>query len=174
MINVRHNIEPYVGLGPLRLGMMPDEVAKFDNVFGAVQRQDFQSLTNTTNEIRTHYSPFCVYKNNQLWVIDTNLISRPFDLFLDQLDLYGMEPQDTLKALEIKNGGALANFAFVMFDKLGLVLRDFYKIHNKTYSTNEADRQICVYSRDAISEITRVDPKYEHLPYIKFETVSFR
>lgn len=171
---MRHIIDPYVGLGPLRFGMTPDEVAQFDNVFGQVQRDRFQAETGVRTELRTHYSPYCQYKNNRLWAIDTNLISRPFSLVLDNIDIYAIEPRDALKALEIKNGGAQVNFAYVYFNKLGLVLRDFYEITKKTYSNKEKDRQVGIYSREAAAEFVKVDPKYENLPYIKFEAVSFR
>jgi len=175
----RWNITPFVGVGPLKLGMSMSDVAKFNDaigeptpepgfgdIFSAVIAQQpsaaetFEKLginVNAFNGVAPETRAYLKidYYGGKLGTID--LFARgEFRVFLDNIDLFNTDSLLLLQQPEKKNGGAAkAGLGMVYFDKLGLTLGDYYSIEHNTFhdvnSTGQDDRDVCIDSQEAIA-----------------------
>jgi len=177
----RWNITPFVGVGPLKLGMSMSEVAKFNDtigeptiepslgdMFSAViaerpgAAETFDKLginaspsDEPTSETRTDTYLKTEYYGGKLGTI--NLFAEgEFQVFLDNIDLFNTDSLLLLQQLEKKNGGvARTGLGMVYFDKLGLTLGDYYSVKHNTFhdvnSTGQDDRNLSIHSQEAIA-----------------------
>ena len=157
---LRWEIQPHVGLGPVRLGMAQAEIAGFDTDAGApiLVEEDFGFVI----EHRPHYTPKCEYQDGKLVDIDTHANDK-IDVVIDGIDVFATSPRALLAHLAEKNGGVALSHGAVVFAKLGIVTGGFWI--NKEYrywdpvSGEQDDRTLAIFDKDAfvrsIADITQ-------------------
>lgn len=164
---MRWEIKPFVGLGPIRFGMTPQEVGGFDNVIGTV-RKTYSGYDGSWNERRAISMPNFGYVNNQLIFIGTAWPMK--DVFWNGLEVYQSDPKSVLQALERANCGAKIIFGVVTFDHLGIEVSGFYlEKENKFYdpaSGEQDDRGLSILERNKYND--SASKHAEHLRPISF------
>ena len=115
-------ITPLVGLGPLKFGMSPKEVARIEGL-GPVT-DSHTAYDNSLNEFRTMDVPVCNYVDGLLAAVDTNHLVE--NVKLDGIDVYQTSPERLVKMLERLNRGAKIGLGSILFNEIGINISGFY------------------------------------------------
>lgn len=126
---MRWQIEPLVGLGPLKLGMSRRQIGAILDPMHPVENFD-DAYGGGKREFRGLEMPVVSYVGSEA----AGFVATGFDtdwrvkaVALDTFDVYDHPSRDVLQFLEHKNGGgALAGLGFVLFPKLGINTNGFY------------------------------------------------
>ncbi|TCV65350.1 hypothetical protein [Neorhizobium sp. S3-V5DH] len=108
-------IVSFVGMGPIRFGMSPEEVA---GIVGPPDRSRRGLRPGTFNEFRGTKAPIVRYNENRVREIEAfyDLESVTFQ----GIDLFHTNGIEVLRRLEELNGDARLSVGIILFDKLGL------------------------------------------------------
>jgi len=182
------NVTPYVGVGPLKLGMSFGDVAKFNGLIGepvvhegdlhalfsrsppdALTEQgfDFSKMEEPITEVRA--TVLCDYFGGKLSAI-TLRADGEVAVSLIEIDFFNTDTLQLLQVLERKNQGAQVGPSGVFFDKLSVMLDNYYwpNLHSffKYGSEEQDDRSVGIYSQDAFARLLAI-------PIIRFNPVTF-
>ena len=125
---MRWQIEPLVGLGPLKFGMTRAEVGAILDPIHSVD--DFSDdYLGGKREFRGLYVPVISYTGadvNRITATGFEVGWRVKEVYLDEFDIFEHPSKDVLQFLEHKSGAALAGLGFVLFDPLGINTSGFF------------------------------------------------
>ena len=130
-------ISPLIGLGPLKFGMKPEDIALIDGL-GPVTNS-FKAYDGSVNEYRTMDIPVCNYAKGILAAVDTN--SQVKNLTLDGMDIYNTPPLQVIQTLERLNGGAKSGLGSMLFINIGINISGFYIEEEKRLYEPEAEER---------------------------------
>jgi hypothetical protein len=108
-------IATFEGMGPIRFGMTPDEVAV---ALGPPDRSRRGFRLGSFSEHRDIRAPIVRYRDNKVREIEAF-----YDLGLVKfrgISLFQTDGKQVLRQLEALNGGAIISVGTVLFDRLGL------------------------------------------------------
>ena len=142
------DIKPFIGLGPVSFFMTPEQViAAAELGEGVTTRQD-GIYTNVFGSI---YLPNFTCLDGKLIIVGAS--RRVKGVRWNDIDIFAATPIDVLRALEKANGGAIATFDTVVFEKFGLQLSGFYVFERSEgydpASDEQDDRGLTVWERAA-------------------------
>ena len=144
------DIRPYDGIGPLKFGMSPRQVAQILDPFHRVTAVH-PVFDGSKNEFRSMDLPVCNYKSDKLHAIDTT--PRVSEVCFDDIDLYMTDSRRVMLDLDRANGGARTDLGMVLFDKLGINTSGFFLTDEDRFFRIGADerdgRGIGVFQRGA-------------------------
>jgi hypothetical protein len=146
---MRWDIHPWNGIGPLKFGMTPIDVAAFDNTIGQTIRTDVNN--SFRSEYRPSYTPYCEYENDHLNLVDT-ANSEKISVFFEEIDIFHEDSRNVMRYLEKKNGGIKgSNVGGTLFENIGIVARNFFDIKNRTYfkKGTQDDRSMAIFAQGA-------------------------
>lgn len=108
-------IVSFEGIGAIRFGMTPNEVA---DVVGPPDRSRRGLRSGSFNEFRANRTPIVRYSENRVREIEAfyDLESVTFQ----GIDIFKSDGLEVLRRLEKLNGDAKLSVGIVVFDKLGL------------------------------------------------------
>lgn len=107
------NIVPYVGMGPIKFGMNPDEVSE---ILGPSKSVTTRGVT--LRELRAIDMPMIRYRDNKVTEIEA--FNKVKNVILDDVNIFDDDGRRILRALETKNNGAKIYVGAVMFETLGV------------------------------------------------------
>ena len=107
------NIVPYVGMGPIKFGMNPDEVSE---ILGAPKR--VRTSGNSLRESRGLEMPIIRYKDNKVTQIEAFYDVK--NVTLGDVNIFGDDGLQVMQTLETKNGGAKIDVGITIFENLGI------------------------------------------------------
>lgn len=117
------NIEPLIGLGPLKLGMSSVDVGKILDAMYPLERK-FVQFDGSIRETRGIGLPYCTYEGDKLQEIEaTHSVA---DVSFQRMDIFGSKSIEFLQVLEKANGGALYGVGTVLFYNLSISTSGFY------------------------------------------------
>lgn len=108
-------IEPFQGMGPIRFGMPPEEVAA---IVGAPDRSRQGLRPGSFREFRDVRAPVVHYRDNRVAEIEAFYDLQP--LIFQQIRIFETSGLQVLRQLEALNGGAMISVGIVLFNNLGL------------------------------------------------------
>lgn len=151
----RWDVKPFIGLGPLKFGMSPHDVAAFNSEIGEIIHVD--DMFGFRAEHRPYYTPKCEYKEEALVSIDTHR-NEKFSIFFEDLDVYESDPALVIKSLSQRNGGAKSHFGSILFENLGINIRGFYLIEEQAFfrpDSSQDDRTLAIFSRGTLDHFLK-------------------
>ncbi|MFA5539382.1 MAG: hypothetical protein WCZ72_03685 [Gemmobacter sp.] len=146
------DIRPYDGLGPLRLGMSPAEVAALPEM-GAPEAVD-TAFDGSVVEFRGLFRPACNFAGGRLVVIDTGW--RVQGVRFGGAELYRLDPAEAMRLLERAAGGASLDMGTVFFMAIGVNASGFWLEQERRFRDpvrdGQDDRGIAVFARGVFDE----------------------
>jgi hypothetical protein len=109
-------IVSFVGMGPIKFGMTPDEVEK---ILGkSIATDDDEDDAGYIKEVREINIPIITYEGGRVSQIEA--FSDVLNVFFDNIDIFLEDGLGVLKKLELLNKSALSNVGILLFDNLGI------------------------------------------------------
>lgn len=144
-------IIPHFGMGSLRFGMSPPQVAKLPGL--GVPQTSHREWDGSVSEFRSLGQPQLSYADYRLRDNDTDY--RVGRVLFDDLDVYGVEPEVVIRRLMASNGGsALVGAGSLLFTDIGINTGGFYDEKSQRFarlSGAEPARSLAVFAPGAFN-----------------------
>jgi hypothetical protein len=161
---MRWNIEPYVGIGPLKFGMTQQQVGQILDPLHAVIATH-PAYDGSINEHRALEIPACNYVSGALNELNFNW--RVKDVLYGKIEIFNSDPRYLLQELEKINGGAKMDLGMILFDKLGIRTSGFYRSEDNHFhllgSKVQDDRAVAVFRKGSFDAFI---PGFEPISFL--------
>ena len=107
------NIEPFIGMGPVKFGMSPSEVSE---ILGPPE--DIDADGDDLCEYRAIDMPIINYRNDAVTEIEVFYDVK--NVTFEDVNIFEDDGLDVLRKLELKNAGAKTYVGAIMFESLGI------------------------------------------------------
>lgn len=139
-------ILPYVGMGPVKFGMTPEEVASLLGPPISVRTKNIRR-----NEQRQRNTPIVRFRNGHVSEIEA-YYDVP-NVTLNGVDIFKDNPVKVLQFLEERNGGCLEDVGILLFINLGVSMGRIDKDVKENHS-------ICAFVKgmwvDAVPDMKKI------------------
>jgi hypothetical protein len=119
---VEYEVRPYVGVGPFRFGMTPDDAIR---AIGPPARQ----TRTASKELKLRYVEFCLVFSNAAGLVEVSFEPEAH-LIVGGIDLF-FNPA-ALRRLAKSDPSPLESVGILFFPKLGITLSGFHKEGSRT------------------------------------------
>ncbi len=121
-MQVDWDIQPYVGVGQLKFGMTPDEVAA---VLGPPDGSRFNADMQEIRERRRESALQAVYSANDKRLVELGFSSPISELRFDGVQLFSAKSDEALRHVIQHDGDPFVTHGFIVFLGLGITMTGF-------------------------------------------------
>lgn len=120
-------LNPLIGVGPLRFGMSRDDVASLEAELGPIYAEFTEQGADNIpvlQQARDMEAPVLYFRNEKLTGIQLDRYTK-FNIMFGGVSVFEASSRDALAAFEKANGGALYGLGAVLFPKLSISTNGF-------------------------------------------------
>lgn len=165
-------LDPLIGVGPLRFGMSRDEVASLQSILGPIYAEFSESDPDNgpvLQQARDLESPVLYFRNDRLKGIQPDLHTK-FNITFSGVSVFSDPSRDVLIAFEKANGEALYGLGAVLFSKLSISTNGFVTGMNQQNSP-----QFWEQSSDKPPKVVNMEMGNAYDAYLKnYQPISFK
>lgn len=164
-------LDPLIGVGPLRFGMSRDEVATLEPILGPIYAEFSEPDADNRprlQQARDLEAPILYFRTDRLTGIQLDLNTK-FNIVFNGVSVFGNNSRDVLIAFENANGGALYGLGAVLFPKLSVSTNGFVNVDGKS------SPQFWEQFAEKTPKVVNMEMANAYDPFLdKYQTITFK